>query len=67
MRKTTVRFSDELWELLEREAASQGISTAQLVRDAALFWIAYKTGARDERERPGELRFSRAPADIVAK
>lgn len=52
MRKTTVRFTDELWALLEREAEKEGVSVAQLVRDAALFRIAYKAGARDEREHP---------------
>ena len=36
MRATTVRFGEDLWELLEREAAGQGISAAQFVRDAAL-------------------------------
>jgi predicted DNA-binding ribbon-helix-helix protein len=51
MRKTTVRFTDELWELLEREAKADGVSVAQLVRDAALFRIAYKSGVRDARER----------------
>ena len=36
MRATTIRFAEDLWDLLEAEASSQGISTAQFVRDAAL-------------------------------
>jgi GAF domain-containing protein len=36
MRATTIRFADDLWDLLEAEASAQGISTAQFVRDAAL-------------------------------
>jgi GAF domain len=36
MRATTVRFSEDLWELLEAEASQQGISAAQFVRDAAM-------------------------------
>jgi hypothetical protein len=54
VRKTTVRFTDELWQLLEREAQSQGVSVAQLVRDAALFRLAYNAGLRDAHEQAGE-------------
>jgi hypothetical protein len=36
MRATTVRFADDLWKLLEAEAAEQGISAAQFVRDATI-------------------------------
>ena len=32
MRATTVRFGDDLWALLEQEAAAQGVSTAQFGR-----------------------------------
>jgi hypothetical protein len=48
MRATTIRFTPELWELLEREASREGVSVAQYVRDAALFRIAYTAGARGE-------------------
>lgn len=34
MRATTIRFTPELWELLEREAAQEGVSVAQYVCDA---------------------------------
>ena len=40
MRATTIRFGEDLWELLEREAAEQGVSTAQLIREAAIMRVA---------------------------
>jgi hypothetical protein len=45
MRATTIRFPTDLWEQLEREARRQGISTAQYVRDAALYRVAFSAGA----------------------
>jgi hypothetical protein len=45
MRATTIRFPSDLWEQLEREARRQGISTAQYVRDAALYRVAFSAGA----------------------
>lgn len=50
MRATTVRFSEDLWELLEEEATSQGISTAQFVRDAAIVRLAFLAGRRGDSE-----------------
>jgi mobilization protein NikA len=46
MRATTIRFTPELWELLEREARREGVSVAQYVRDAALCRAAYGLGER---------------------
>jgi GAF domain len=43
-----VRFSDDLWSLLEQEAASAGVSAAQFVRDATVLRIAYLMGRRGE-------------------
>ena len=48
MRATTVRFSDDLWQLVDREATVQGISAAQFVRDAALLRAASLMGARGD-------------------
>jgi hypothetical protein len=48
MRATTIRFPNDLWEQLEREAKRQGISAAQYVRDAALYRVAFSAGAASE-------------------
>ena len=48
MRATTVRFSDDLWSLLEQEAAASGVSAAQFVRDSTVVRIAYLMGRRGE-------------------
>lgn len=53
MRATTIRFTPELWELLQREAQREGVSVAQYVRDAALFRVAYSAGVRGEGEEGG--------------
>lgn len=60
MRATTIRFTPELWALLQREAEREGVSVAQYVRDAALFRVAYSAGERSEQgpgtEPPPPLR-----------
>jgi len=48
MRATTVRFSDTVWKLLEREAGAEGVSAAQFVRDATITRIAYVMGQRGD-------------------
>lgn len=50
MRATTVRFSEDVWALVEREAAGQGISAAQFVRDAALLRAAVLIGRRGDED-----------------
>lgn len=49
MRATTIRFTPELWALLQREATREGVSVAQYVRDAALFRVAYSAGVRRDQ------------------
>jgi hypothetical protein len=48
VRATTIRFPNDLWEQLEREARKQGVSAAQYVRDAALYRVAFSAGAASE-------------------
>ena len=50
MRATTVRFSEDLWELLDDESTIQGISAAQFVRDATIVRLAYLAGRRGDSE-----------------
>jgi hypothetical protein len=50
MRATTVRFSEDLWELLEAEAATQNISAAQFVRDSAIMRLGVLSGRRGDRD-----------------
>jgi hypothetical protein len=46
MHQTTVRFTGELWNQLEKEARRMGVSAAQYVRDATLARLAYTAGQR---------------------
>ncbi|MCW3050450.1 MAG: sensor signal transduction histidine kinase [Solirubrobacterales bacterium] len=48
MRATTIRFSEDLWATLESEAAREGVSVAQLVRDAALIRLGVLAGRRGD-------------------
>lgn len=50
MRATTVRFSDALWTLVEREAERDGVSAAQYVRDATILRTAYAMGQRGDAD-----------------
>jgi GAF domain-containing protein len=62
MRATTVRFSDDLWALLEREAAAGGVSAAQFIRDATIMRVAYAMGERGEPSPGGLPSSGEAPA-----
>jgi hypothetical protein len=64
MRATTIRFTPELWTLLQREAEREQVSVAQYVRDAALFRVAYGAGVRREQGVPGEEVDAPPPAAL---
>jgi hypothetical protein len=55
MHATTVRFTDDLWEMLEREARLAGTSAAQVVRDATIMRLATLAVRRGDRDAEEEL------------
>jgi GAF domain-containing protein len=48
MRATTVRFGEDLWAMLEDEAARSGMSAAQFVREATILRLAMLAGLRGD-------------------
>ena len=50
MHATTVRFSEDLWQRLHEQSASEGISAAQFVRDATIVRLAFLAGRRGDPE-----------------
>ena len=50
LKAATIRVSQDLWALLEAEAARQEISVSQFVRDAALLRVGQLAGARGDDE-----------------
>jgi GAF domain-containing protein len=48
MRATTVRFGEDLWAMLEEEAARSGLSAAQFVREATILRLAMLAGMRGD-------------------
>jgi hypothetical protein len=52
MKVTTVRFSNDLWATIAREAEIAGVSASQFVREAALARAAASAGARGELPFP---------------
>src|SRR3954453_4951220 len=48
MKLTTLRIGEDLWALLELEAAHAGVSVSQYIREAALARAAASAGARGE-------------------
>jgi GAF domain len=61
MKATTVRFGEDLWAMLEREARTLGVSAAQFVREAAIMRVAMLAGSRGDPD--AELTI----ADIAAR
>jgi hypothetical protein len=60
MHQTTVRFSAELWEALEKECDRIGVSVAQFLREAAITRIAYAAGRRGDASYERALDLSGA-------
>lgn len=60
MRSTTVRFGEDLWQLLEREARREGLSAAQYVRDATVLRLAFAMADQGDPEAEATL------ADVAA-
>lgn len=58
-----MRFADDLWALLEREAAVGGVSAAQFIRDATIMRLAYTMGQRGE---PGPGASIDGAADVAS-
>ena len=52
---TTVRFGEDLWTLLEREAAREGLSAAQYVRDAAVLRLAFAMAEHGDAQAQATL------------
>jgi GAF domain-containing protein len=48
LKATTVRMSEDLWDLLEEEAARQGVSAAHVVRDAVLLRLGHLSAERGD-------------------
>ena len=63
MRATTVRFSEELWKLLERESSREGVSAAQFIRDATIMRAAYAMGQRGDAGIDEALRRTSEPPE----
>ena len=55
MRATTVRFGEDLWGMLEREAATNGVSAAQFVREATILRLAMLAGMRGDNAARADL------------
>ena len=74
MKATTVRFGEDLWAMLEREARSLGVSAAQFVREATIMRVAMLAGSRGDpdaelpiAEIAARSRNARPRLDEVAK
>jgi GAF domain-containing protein len=71
-RSTTVRFGEDLWTLLEREAAREGLSAAQYVRDAAVLRLAFAMADHGDPQAQATLAdvatraLARRPGDAAA-
>jgi GAF domain-containing protein len=65
LKAATIRVSQDLWSLLEAEAARQEISVSQFVRDAALLRVGHLAGARGDDT--GLIRIGQLAVDSSAE
>jgi GAF domain len=58
MKVTTLRLTDRLWSLLERQARAEGTSASQLMREGAMMRLGYALGkqGRAETGSPASLK-----------
>ena len=56
MHQTTIRFSEDIWEELEAEAGTLGVSVAQYIREAVVARMVYVAGRRGDPARERALR-----------
>lgn len=54
MRETKIRFGRRFWEIIQEEAANDGCSASQFVREAAIARAFYARYLRGE-DRAGEI------------
>src|SRR3954468_5229705 len=66
MRATTVRFGEDLWAMLEQEAAHSGLSAAQFVREATILRLAMLAGMRGDDGAQATLGSIAQQADAKA-
>jgi hypothetical protein len=66
MHQTTVRFGADLWETLEEECSTLGVSVAQFVREAALTRLMYVAGRRGDPDYSRALELSDASTPASA-
>jgi GAF domain len=59
MKVTTLRVTERLWNLLERQAREEGTSASQLVREGAMMRLGYALG----KKGTAEARSASAPMD----
>jgi hypothetical protein len=56
MQQRRVAFTDAAWALIKAEAAREGVSAAQFVREASLFYAAWLMGRHGDEASLEEAR-----------
>jgi hypothetical protein len=52
MHQTTIRFTRDVWQQVDRAARREGVSAAEFVRNATLWTLAYEAGRRERQPAP---------------